>query len=72
MVALSLPALKASDLKLADEEFAKRQAENAPYVIRMIVPEEEPKMSDDIDLEEPEIIQEEKKEPAKSGLMARV
>lgn len=38
----------------------------------MIVPEEEPKMSDDIDLEEPEIIQEEKKEPAKSGLMARV
>ena len=38
----------------------------------MIVPEEEPEMSDDIDLEEPEMMQEEEKESAKAGLMARV
>ena len=34
-------ALKASDLKLSDEEVAKREAEGAPYVVRMVVPEEE-------------------------------
>ncbi|VUD68903.1 Glutamate--tRNA ligase [Thalassocella blandensis] len=34
-------ALKPSDLKLSDEEVAKREAANAPYVIRMMVPEEE-------------------------------
>lgn len=34
-------ALKASDLKLSDEEVAKREAAGEPFVIRMIVPEEE-------------------------------
>ncbi|MEH6582536.1 MAG: glutamate--tRNA ligase [Halioglobus sp.] len=34
-------ALKPSDLKLPDEEVAKRQAAGDAYVIRMIVPEEE-------------------------------
>jgi glutamyl-tRNA synthetase len=34
-------ALKPSDLKLPDEEVAKRQAAGEPYVIRMMVPEEE-------------------------------
>jgi len=34
-------ALKPSDLKLDDEEFAKREAAGEPYVIRMLVPEEE-------------------------------
>ncbi|RLQ23200.1 glutamate--tRNA ligase [Seongchinamella sediminis] len=34
-------ALKPSDLQLADEEVAKRRAAGDPYVIRMIVPEEE-------------------------------
>lgn len=34
-------ALKPSDLKLSAEEFNKRQAADAPYVIRMMVPEEE-------------------------------
>jgi glutamyl-tRNA synthetase len=34
-------ALKYSDLKLADEEVASRKAAAAPYVIRMMVPEEE-------------------------------
>jgi len=33
-------ALKPSDLKLSDEEVAKREAAGAPYVIRMMVPEE--------------------------------
>lgn len=33
-------ALKPSDLKLSDDEVAKRAANNAPYVVRMIVPEE--------------------------------
>ena len=33
-------ALKASDLKLADEVVAEREAANAPYVVRMVVPEE--------------------------------
>lgn len=34
-------ALKASDLKLSDTEYAKREAEGLPYVVRMVVPEEE-------------------------------
>ncbi|GAB3374210.1 glutamate--tRNA ligase [Spongiibacter taiwanensis] len=34
-------ALKASDLKLADDEVAAREAAGAPYVIRMVVPEED-------------------------------
>lgn len=34
-------ALKASDLKLSDDEVAKREAAGEPFVIRMIVPEEE-------------------------------
>lgn len=34
-------ALKPSDLKLPDDEQARREAEGAPYVIRMVVPEEE-------------------------------
>ncbi len=34
-------ALKASDLKLDDAEVAKREAAGAPYVVRMVVPEEE-------------------------------
>lgn len=34
-------ALKPTDLALPTEEVAKRKAANAPYVIRMIVPEEE-------------------------------
>ncbi len=34
-------ALKPSDLKLDDAEVEKRKAANAPYVIRMMVPEEE-------------------------------
>lgn len=34
-------ALKASDLKLSDDEFAKREAAGEPYVVRMVVPEEE-------------------------------
>ncbi|TGD75995.1 glutamate--tRNA ligase [Mangrovimicrobium sediminis] len=34
-------ALKYSDLKLPDDEVAKREAAGEPYVIRMIVPEEE-------------------------------
>ena len=33
-------ALKPSDLKLSDEEVAQREAAGAPYVIRMMVPEE--------------------------------
>ncbi|UTW49776.1 glutamate--tRNA ligase [Bacterioplanoides sp. SCSIO 12839] len=33
-------ALKPSDLKLSDDEVAKREADGAPYVIRMMVPEE--------------------------------
>lgn len=32
-------ALKASDLKLADDEVAAREAAGAPFVIRMVVPE---------------------------------
>ncbi|WP_075185328.1 glutamate--tRNA ligase [Teredinibacter haidensis] len=34
-------ALKASDLRLTDDEQAKREAEGMPYVVRMVVPEEE-------------------------------
>lgn len=34
-------ALKPSELYLPAEEVAKREAENAPYVVRMLVPEEE-------------------------------
>ncbi|WP_096084714.1 glutamate--tRNA ligase [Agaribacterium haliotis] len=34
-------ALKASDLKLDDAEYAKREAAGEPYVVRMVVPEEE-------------------------------
>lgn len=34
-------ALKASDLKFSDEEQMKREAEGMPYVVRMVVPEEE-------------------------------
>lgn len=34
-------ALKASDLKFDDAEVAKREAEDMPYVVRMLVPEEE-------------------------------
>jgi glutamyl-tRNA synthetase len=34
-------ALKPSDLRLPEEEVAKREAAGEPYVIRMIVPEEE-------------------------------
>ncbi|SMF57691.1 glutamyl-tRNA synthetase [Alteromonadaceae bacterium Bs31] len=34
-------ALKPSDLKLDEEEQAKREAQGMPYVVRMIVPEEE-------------------------------
>jgi len=34
-------ALKPSDLKLSDEEQAKREAAGMPYVVRMVVPEEE-------------------------------
>lgn len=34
-------ALKASDLKLAEEVVAEREAAGAPYVVRMVVPEEE-------------------------------
>lgn len=34
-------ALKASDLKLSDEQQAKREADGLPYVVRMVVPEEE-------------------------------
>jgi glutamyl-tRNA synthetase len=34
-------ALKASDLKLADDEVAKREAAGEPFVIRMVVPEGE-------------------------------
>ncbi len=37
----SSSALKPSDLKLPEEEVAKREAAGEPYVIRMIVPEEE-------------------------------
>ena len=33
-------ALKPSDLKLSDEEVAAREAAGAPYVVRMMVPEE--------------------------------
>lgn len=33
-------ALKPSDLKLPDDEVQRREAANAPYVIRMMVPEE--------------------------------
>lgn len=33
-------ALKPSDLKLADDEYAKREAAGEPYVVRMVVPEE--------------------------------
>ena len=33
-------ALKPSDLKLSDDEVAQREAAGAPYVIRMMVPEE--------------------------------
>ncbi len=33
-------ALKPSDLKLSDEEVAAREAAGAPYVVRMVVPEE--------------------------------
>ncbi len=32
-------ALKPSELKLSDEEAAKREAEGMPYVVRMVVPE---------------------------------
>ncbi len=34
-------ALKPSDLKLSEAEQAEREAQGAPYVIRMVVPEEE-------------------------------
>lgn len=34
-------ALKPSDLKLSEAEQAQREAQGAPYVIRMVVPEEE-------------------------------
>ena len=34
-------ALKPSDLKLDDAEYAKREAERQPFVVRMMVPEEE-------------------------------
>ncbi|CAA0116930.1 Glutamate--tRNA ligase [BD1-7 clade bacterium] len=34
-------ALKPSDLKLPDDEVARREAEGAPYVIRMVVPEDD-------------------------------
>ena len=34
-------ALKPSDLKLPDDEVKKREAEGMPYVVRMMVPEEE-------------------------------
>ncbi|WP_370979208.1 glutamate--tRNA ligase [Agaribacterium sp. ZY112] len=34
-------ALKASDLKLDEAEYAKREAEGLPFVVRMVVPEEE-------------------------------
>ncbi|MBB3046059.1 glutamyl-tRNA synthetase [Litorivivens lipolytica] len=34
-------ALKPSDLKLSEDEQAKREAEGAPYVIRMVVPEDD-------------------------------
>ncbi len=34
-------ALKASDLKLAEDEVQRREAAGAPYVIRMVVPEED-------------------------------
>lgn len=34
-------ALKALDLKLDDDEYRKREAEGLPYVVRMVVPEEE-------------------------------
>lgn len=34
-------ALKPSDLKLPDDEVARREAAGEPYVIRMVVPEEE-------------------------------
>ncbi|CAA0124944.1 Glutamate--tRNA ligase [BD1-7 clade bacterium] len=34
-------ALKPSDLKLPDDEVARRAAEGAPYVIRMVVPEDD-------------------------------
>ncbi len=37
----SSAALKASDLQLPAEEVAKREAAGEPYVIRMVVPEEE-------------------------------
>lgn len=33
-------ALKASDLKLDDAEYTKREAEGQPFVVRMVVPEE--------------------------------
>ena len=36
-------ALKPSDLKLDDKEIAKREAEGLPYVVRMMVPEEDGK-----------------------------
>jgi len=34
-------ALKASDLRLDADEYAKRESEGQPYVVRMVVPEEE-------------------------------
>lgn len=34
-------ALKASDLRLDEAEYASREAQSLPYVVRMIVPEEE-------------------------------
>ncbi len=34
-------ALKPADLKLGDDEVSRREAAGAPYVIRMVVPEEE-------------------------------
>lgn len=33
-------AFKQSDLQLSEEEVARRQSENQPYVVRMVVPEE--------------------------------
>lgn len=41
-------ALKPSDLLLSDEEAAKREAANMPYVVRMLVPEEGTCVVDDM------------------------